>query len=32
LDNKVSMSEGFVLSQQAMMVAAGIGLIWMISR
>jgi len=32
MDNQVTMSEGFVLSQQAMMVAAGIGLIWMISR
>ena len=32
MENEVTMSEGFVLSQQTLMVAAGFGLIWLLSR
>ena len=32
MENKINVSEGFVLSQQTLMVAAGFGLIWLLSR
>jgi len=32
MENEVTMSEGFVLTQQTLMVAAGFGLIWLLSR
>ncbi len=32
MDNKVEVSEGFVLSQQAIMLAAGAGLLYLLSR
>ena len=32
MDNKIQVSEGFVLSQQAIMIAAGAGLLYLLSR
>jgi len=32
MDNKIQVSEGFVLSQQAIMLAAGAGLLYLLSR